>query len=50
MSLSANSVTLGCDCRGEIFYFDRTLNIMDDQPLAEPAKGGLGHRVSRLRW
>jgi primary-amine oxidase len=26
MSLSANSLTLGCDCRGEIFYFDGTLN------------------------
>ena len=39
MSLSANSLALGRDCRGEIFYFDRTLNITDDQPLAEPAKG-----------
>jgi hypothetical protein len=26
MSLSANSLALGCDCRGEIFYFDGTLN------------------------
>ena len=26
MSLSASSLTLGCDCRGEIFYFDGTLN------------------------
>jgi Cu2+-containing amine oxidase len=26
MSLSANFLTGGCDCRGEIFAFDGTLN------------------------
>ena len=26
MSLSANFLTRGCDCRGEIFAFDGTLN------------------------
>jgi primary-amine oxidase len=26
MSLSANSLALGCDCRGGIFYVDGTLN------------------------
>jgi primary-amine oxidase len=26
MGFSANPLTLGCDCLGEIFYFDGTVN------------------------
>ncbi|OHV32803.1 MULTISPECIES: primary-amine oxidase [Pseudofrankia] len=29
----ANSLTLGCDCLGEIFYFDGVVNDQDGQPV-----------------
>ena len=55
MSLSANFLTLGCDCRGEIFAFDGTLNDSvgrprhDDPQRGLHARSGLRHRVEAHR-
>lgn len=36
MGLSANPLTLGCDCLGEIFYFDGTVNDSDGNAVTIP--------------
>ncbi|MCW2732992.1 MAG: hypothetical protein JWR13_3808 [Mycobacterium sp.] len=36
MGFSANPLTLGCDCLGEIHYFDGTVNDSDGNPVTIP--------------
>lgn len=36
MGFSANPLTLGCDCLGEIFYFDGTVNDSDGKAVTIP--------------
>jgi primary-amine oxidase len=36
MGFTANSLTLGCDCLGEIHYFDGVVNGSDGEPISIP--------------
>ena len=50
----ANSLELGCDCLGEIHYFDGVVNDQDGEPVTHPqrdlhARGGLRHRLEAHR-
>ena len=50
----ANPLTLGCDCVGEIHYFDGVVNDQDGEPVVDPerdlhARGGLRDRLEAHR-
>ena len=53
IGMLANSLSLGCDCLGEIRYFDAVLNDSKGQPVTDPerhlhARGGRRHPLEAL--
>jgi primary-amine oxidase len=50
MGLMANSLTLGCDCLGEIFYFDGTVNDSAGEPVTIPNAVCMHEEDTGIAW
>jgi primary-amine oxidase len=50
MGLMANSLTLGCDCLGEIYYFDGTVNDSAGEPVTIPNAVCMHEEDTGIAW
>ncbi|MDQ2876743.1 MAG: primary-amine oxidase [Actinomycetota bacterium] len=50
MGLMANSLTLGCDCLGEIYYFDGTLSDSSGEPVTIPNAICMHEEDAGIAW
>jgi primary-amine oxidase len=50
MGLMANSLTLGCDCLGEIYYFDGTVSDSGGEPVTIPNAICLHEEDAGIAW
>jgi primary-amine oxidase len=50
MGLMANSLTLGCDCLGEIYYFDGTVNDSAGEPVTIPNAICMHEEDAGIAW
>jgi primary-amine oxidase len=50
MGLMANSLTLGCDCLGEIYYFDGTVNDSRGEPVTIPNAICMHEEDAGIAW